>query len=114
MIELVDRLDKVIDKEIYGCDDPDVDGSIALMISDTIDELEKIGYTRGDGGLLEKGLYQDDAEVLWSKLVYLFKLYMSSPPLYVYDKIQLEANNWITKAVLEKLPPGLADMLILY
>lgn len=113
MIELKDRLDKVVDKEIYGTDDPDVSGTIAMMIDDTIDELEKLGHIKGDGGLLEKGTYEDDAEVQWSILIYLFQEYMSAPPLSVHDKIQLKAENWITKAVLAKLPP-LHNMLRLY
>jgi hypothetical protein len=114
MIELADRIDKIVDKEIYGTDDPDVSGTIAMMIDDTIEELEKLGHIKGDGGLLEKGTYEDDAQVLWSMLVYLFKEYMSSPPLSIYDKIQLKADNWITKAILAKLPGGLSEMLRLY
>jgi len=74
--------------------------------------LQNIGHIKGNGESLQKGVY-DEAEVWWSKLVYLFKEYLRYPPQSEYDKIQLESTNWLTKAIIKHLP-RLRDFLILY
>jgi hypothetical protein len=109
MIELKERLNEELNAEIYG-DDPDVSGTIMMMIYDVCEELEEIGHIKGDGKILEKGIYED-AEVLWSKLVYLFSQY--GRPTWQGHQVQLKADHWLTKKILEN-NPSVKDYIILF
>jgi hypothetical protein len=93
------RLDILMDAEIYG-DDPNVDSTILWMIHDEIEALEKIGYVKGDGKILEEGTYEP-AELHWSRLMYLFSHYN---PRSKWDNILLKADHWLTQAILKQNP----------